>query len=169
MPENSGAAQSSVDINNIAVDLNGKADVDGLNMAASVKKMDGQWVSSYGVFASSVTWDNTVPETTYSLAEYLPSDGYTYEVMFCGTVSVVATLKNFVAVELYSDILAGSSDPVIVSYARTTGTEAGVGRGSVAIPVGPGRYVKQYHSDSSNANGTYSLYAVGYRRIGTNE
>ena len=157
-----------VNIDNIATDLNGKADRDGSNMVNSVKNFDGQWTSSSLQIANSVTWATNTAEATYSLANYLPNDNYNYEVLITGMAITGTTSGNYVTIGLNSDLI-DDGGIISVCEARTRTTSSIENRGSVIIPIGTGRYIKQYSTSSSNANGTYSLWVLGYRRIGTNE
>lgn len=125
---------------------------------------DGQWVSKVLSIANSVTWKQNTAEKKYSLSSYLPNDGYKYEVLFRAIAETGTTSGNFVTIGLKTDIMGFTS----ICEARTRTNSSTENQGSCIIPVGTGRWVSQYSSPSSNANGTYTLYAVGYRRIGSN-
>ncbi|MBR1460534.1 hypothetical protein IJ596_02725 [bacterium] len=156
-----------IDIDEIATDLNAKADKDGSNMNASVKNFDGQWVSLNNKIANSVTWDNTTPAATYDISSYLPNDNYNYEVLISGEVIANATDKKFCTVSLSSDI---QTSTVYLAAVRATSSSSTnpTTNGNLIIPVGTGRTITQYSSTSTNAGGVYSLWIKGYRRIGTN-
>lgn len=83
---NSTKTDIQVDIDQIATDLNGKADRDGSNMDASVKNFDGQWVW-VGVTVSQAT---AIGNYTIDLSSYLPNDNYAYECMFAWDITTVA-------------------------------------------------------------------------------
>lgn len=148
--------------------LNGKADTDLSNLTSTAcTNFDGQWVSSFLQIAYGVTWKTNTAVATYSLASYLPNDNYNYEVLITGTAATGSTSGNFVTIGLNSD-LVDNGELIAICEARTRTAAQIENRGNAIIPVGTGRYIKQYSSSSSNANGSYSLYALAYRRIGTN-
>jgi hypothetical protein len=151
----------------VTTDLSGKMDTDGTNAVSSVKFADGQWVKSTLMICENVAWTTNTPEATYSLSNYLPNDSYNYEVLLDASCVTGTTSGRWIAVELQSDTL--STDSMNVCYAITR-TSSNIGaRGNAIIPVGTGRYIKQYSTTSSTANGTYTIRALAYRRIGTNQ
>lgn len=151
-----------VDIDEIATDLNGKMDVDGTNAVNSVKFADGQWVEKNTALASAVT-SPTTTDDTYSLASFLPNDGYSYEVLFASSLYTGSTSGNQNRVGIYTDIITTG---VLVCGTQTRSSSAVATYGSAIVPVGVGRYVSV--SAQSNNTGTYNLSARAYRRIGTN-
>ena len=153
--------QIQVDLDNIATDLNGKADVDLTNINASCKALDGQWVDSNIQLANAVASPTT--ETSYSLANYLPNDGYNYEILCAGSVTTGTTSGNFARLAVKSDLLTNAAY-VCGAITRTSSSEQAYG--SCIIPVGAGRSVTL--SSWTSNTGTYTLYIRGYRRIGTN-
>ena len=126
--------------------------------------IDGQWVSSSLTLANNVSW--TGSGTTYSLSNYLPNDSNKYEVIFSVYASTASTSGKFVGVALKTDII--TSNFVSVCQARARTNDSVDCRGNVILPVGTGRSVTQYSTTSNNADGTYTIEACGYRRIGTN-
>jgi len=144
-----------VDIDEIATDLNNKADITAV---------DGQWVSSYLSIASGVSAP-TSTALSYSLANYLPNDGYIYEVMFSMVGSTSTSASSYNRGYLYSDIITSA---VVVFYHRNPqgNSISTTDGGNAIIPIGLER--KIYISPYANNTGTLSLYATGYRRIGTN-
>lgn len=124
---------------------------------------DGQWVYKSLQLANNVDW--TTP-TTFDLSDYLPKDNNIYEVLFTGTVIATATVNKFCSIGLTTDIIKSNID---VCTARcTVATVQASATGNVALPVGTSRTVTQYKSSSTNASGTYTLWAMAYRRLGNN-
>ena len=155
------------DIDAIATDLNGKLDRDLTNINEAVKKViDGQWVftSSYAL-ANETSWNNSYTQPEMSFATYLPNDGCIYEVYFLANCTTGSTSGQFIRVNLSSDIVLVD---IFICSALTRASSTMSGYGNAIIPVGTGRWVKQYKSTSANANGTFNLWAIGYRRIGSN-
>ena len=74
---NTTKTQIEVDIDEIATDLNNKADVDLTNINASCKALDGQWVGSILDLFNS----GSATSRTHDLSSYLPTNDK-YEVMF---------------------------------------------------------------------------------------
>ena len=132
--------------------------------ATGQKVLDGQWVYSDLTLVNNVTWDNTYTSPHLDLSNYLPNDGNIYEVMIIGEAATGTTSGQFVSIYLSSDLISN----VEFCSVRTRSTASLQSAGVVVIPVGSGRWVSQYKSTSSNANGTFSLYAKAYRRVGTN-
>jgi len=159
----SANAQSGVAV---ASAISGKANTDLSNISGtSTKSIDGQWVQTNETIASNVSWTGDGQSVTYSVSSFLPNDNYIYECMiaaFCTTSNISA---NFIDVQLSSDVLTNS---INVCHIRTRTSSTVDSSGNIILPVGTGRYITQKGSSSSNANGTYSLYLRGYRRVGTN-
>lgn len=141
-------------------------DEDMSNLSETGKKvMDGSWVfpDKYEIF-----YDLSVPPSstgTYDLSSYLPSDDFVYDVIFDSVVDVTATANKFYGVYISTDI----TPTVHLCRSRTLSTSAiGISCGCAILPVGPGRTVTYSTSTSSNWSGKMQLFAVGYRRVGTN-
>ena len=154
-----------VDIDEIATDLNSKADVDGSNMVSSVKNFDGGWVNSYLQLASSVAI-STSADQTYSLSSYLPNDGYNYEVLIGANISI-STNSKFCNIYAHTDLF--SEGIGIVGGSKSGTTYGFYSCGSAVLPVGMGRTITILKGSSTNSEGTYTLNVYGYRRIGTNQ
>lgn len=152
-----------VDIDEIATDLNGKADVDLTNLSSTQSiNFDGQWIDASTSLASGATPPTTV-SSTFSLSSYLPNDGHNYEVLFTAQTTTGSTSGNQISIALKTDIITSN---VYICKAQTRASSSVGCFGSCIIPVGTGRSVTvdQY----GNNTGTYTLQARGYRRIGTN-
>ena len=132
--------------------FNGKADVDLGNLSSAGQKvLDGQWVVSGLSIISGATVTTT--HTQYSLASYLPNDGYDYEIL----------------------VGLGTANSAVVNIASDLGTGFGV-RGAASgsaqlynqgvIVVGTGRYVEIWTTSSTSSNSNAGIAA--YRRVGTN-
>lgn len=153
-----------VDIDEIATDLNGKADVDGTNMSPSVKNFDGQWVSSELTLANNVTYP-TSTDIEYSLATYLPNDSYNYEVVFTCILNTGSTSGNTVNGNLATALIPTSLYRLGYVIARTAAVNSSAS--TVVVPIGTDRKIKVHAIPSSV--GTFRLSATAYRRIGTNQ
>lgn len=151
-----------VDIDEIATDLNGKADVDGSNMVNSVKNFDGGWVYSNFTVANGAAFSEN--DVDYDLSSELPNDNYTYEVMFSAYATTGNTSGNRVDIAISGTGLGMSAINITGINTRTNSTVTTYG--SCIIPVGISRKVRV--NGISNPNGTYTLYSRAYRRIGTN-
>ena len=150
-----------VDIDEIATDLNGKADVDLLNINSSCKPIDGQWVPSELSIASNVSM-STSTDLEYDISNYLPNDNYNYEVMIRATGYSGSTSGNVISMYVYSDITL----LICLMNSITRTSSSAWGGGNAIVPVGTGRLIK-IHTDGAGAK-LDNLRAVGYRRIGTN-
>ena len=159
----SANAQSGVAV---ASAISGCADTSLSNISGtSTKSIDGQWVYNYQLLANNVAADNTTPVTQYSLANYLPNDGYDYEVLMQGICNTGTTSGQFMSIVLQTDIYTGSIEICSISTRTNAFLDT---RGNGIVVVGTGRYVSHVPSSSSNYNGNYTLAVTAYRRIGTN-
>ena len=127
------------------------------------KVVDGQWVSAKVELANNVTLPTTVADT-YSLSTYLPDDNYDYEVIFSAQPSTGATSGNYATMTLVTDIITYGA---WIARAVTRANAIVSAFGTCTLPVGLGRSVSV--NPSSVNVGTYYLYAIAYRRIGTNQ
>lgn len=126
-------------------------------------KFDGQWVKSNLAIASQATAPNTTA-IEYDLSSYLPNDNYDYEVFFSGNSYSAPTSGSEVALILGSSAL---SNYIYVCRGRTTSNVGITVAGSVIIPI-PVSNRKIIVTPHANNSGTFTLNALGYRRIGTN-
>lgn len=125
--------------------------------------VDGQWVYKYTTIASDVSINGS-SALTYSLSSYLPNDGHEYEILISATGQTDTTLNHSHVVYIQTDIMTAN---YCLWRARTviSGTALFSG-GNAILPVGTGRSLKL--TRNSGYYGTVSLFAFGYRRIGTN-
>lgn len=150
-----------VDIDEIATDLNGKADRDGSNMVASVKNFDGQWVESYAILSSA----KNVGSYTLDLSSYLPNDGYDYEVSLWLNVGSTANTGLWVGTVASPATNVGSG---LIIGANTLNSSYWNSNGTGILPVTSLR-VLYSEITPSNATSSAEVKAMGYRRIGTNQ
>jgi len=134
--------------------------VKGSDIPITSNNFDGQWVySSLTLLSGSApTSDQTV-----SLSSYLPNDGYNYEVLITGEISVTNTSGKWVYLSVQSDII---TSPLFMLQERTNSALTVHDASTLIIPVGQNRSVT-IGAEASNA-GSANIYAYGYRRIGTN-
>ena len=140
-----------VDIDEIATDLNGKADVDLTNINSSCKALDGQWV----YVAQTISSATAVGTYTIDISSYLPDDNYLYEV----EISQQALGNPGVSFSTFS-----------TAYIWTRGvynTGATYAAGSNILCVGTDRKITmEIGQVAFQAN---SVTLGSYRRIGTNQ
>lgn len=117
------------------------------------QSIDGRWVGKELQITSSMS------SATYDLSSYLPKDDYDYEVMIAvRTYAGSDGNESYFAV--YSDII-----PRSLSWLNCWGNNASRQNADVfTLPVSTSRKVYTY--GSSMASG--QVFAIGYRRIGTN-
>ena len=161
-----------VDIDDIATDLNGKADTSLSNLSATglalfnakvntdlnnlsatgQKVIDGQWV----VVGTNISTANTVGSYTLDISSLLPADNYKYEVILACQMFGSGDIfyQSVYTTELPSSYVASTSS-VIANLA--------------VIPVGTNRIINYAITSNGNTspNGAY-LQLCAYRRIGTN-
>lgn len=161
------SAKANKDLSNLSQTgqavIDGKADVSLSNLSSVGQKvLDGQWVVASISVASSASFPSSSP-TEYSLAEYLPDDGYNYEVIFTAGITTGSTSGNQAYLSMQTDI---QTYAMPVCRTQTRSSNSVVDAGSIILPVGTGRTVSVYNFSSNT--GTYNLNARAYRRIGTN-
>ena len=126
---------------------------------------DGGIVSSVLTIASDITYP-TSSNSSYSLSNYLPNDNNAYMVWLVGQVTTGTTSGNSVSLGVSTDIIPWTQR-VYICAAHTRSSSSVSGRGSCILPVGAERTINVL--SASAATGKYSLHAVAYRRIGTNQ
>ena len=148
--------QIQVDIDEIATDLNGKMDKDGTNAVSSVKFADGQWAGSESTLIQTSS-NVAVGTYTYDLSSWLPNDNYKYMVHVF--VYISARNVNYTGIILNGekfldgDAYAASNDEV----------KSAVGD----IIVDTTRVLTMKIENQAPTG--LGLFAIRYRRIGTNQ
>lgn len=129
---------------------------------------DGQWISSVYNVAESAAVRKT--DQTFSLSDYLPDDGYNYEVIVYASCATGDASGNYAHVSIKTDIISAgeNASPQKICQAYTRANNATASEGSTITVIGVGRTLTVYGYDSPNHTGTYNLGLLGYRRIGTN-
>jgi len=94
-------------------------------------------------------------QNTLSLANYLPDDGYVYEVDF---VYVFASDNDVVDVGFMTDV----EYPHYVSLSHGKNMDD---RGQIILNVGTDRYIKVNMTSTGAVPRTRALYAEGYKRL----
>ena len=145
-----------VDIDEVATDLNGKADVDLSNINNSCKPIDGQWIGSN----SLLTQATATGTYQLDLSNYLPNDAYNYEVLFVAYIySANSGDTNY---RFYNDII--TDEDAIWGYVNAS---ARCVSNTFVFPISAQRYISLVIY--GNAASTVKIRAKAYRRIGTNQ
>ena len=147
------------DIDAIATDLNGKADVDLTNLSSTASRnFDGQVIASTLSLLSSASIPANTSGAgtvyTFDLSSYLPNDNYNYEVL------VSFEINNGGWSSVYAYPFAGISS---IAFAKDN---SGANGGCILLPIGANRVLKL--SVVSTTGGTAWSSVKYYRRIGTN-
>lgn len=140
--------------------------VSSLNFSGTQYDIDGNFLNGDWVASTTTLYNASLAgsgSSSISLSSYLPNDGYGYEVLFNITARTGTTSGNTVLPRL--GVLAGSSNAVICGHVTRTASEM-ICAGNVIIPV-MGRTVNLYNASTATSPGV-TVYARGYRRIGTN-
>ena len=130
---------------------------------SNTPRIDGQWIKNFQqVFNNLNLHNSNNTPYTVDLSNYLPNDGYNYEVIIDGTMETGNVSGRYCAFIVSSDygyaIYLGNGRP------RTNASVTSAGNG--IIVVGTDR--KLYIARADNYYGTATLNLKGYRRIGTN-
>lgn len=133
------------------------------NNALSINSMcDGQWVDSSLTIATSITAPTTT-DIEYDLSNYLPNDGYNYEVIINATAMTASTSGSSCRAYIRSNLIYS---PCFITRAQTRTSSTMSTEGAIIFPIGLDR--KLILNSFSNNTGTINLYVRGYRRLGTN-
>ena len=143
-----------------------KNDLSNLSSTSSTN-FDAQWISSSLDVASSVTAKDTTGVLEYSLTSYLPNDNYNYEVIFTAWGHGSASSSGAYC-WLFTDLVGEKTSSAIYAAHVFRGNGTAEAGGAVILPVGTGRKLKMYCSNTSNAT-IAGIRAIAYRRIGTNQ
>lgn len=147
-------------IDNIASDLNTKADTNLLNISTSIKQFDSKWTSAYLVIYSG---SSLAANTNYDISSYLPNDGYNYEVLVTAYGTSGTTSGNNIFCIIHGDLIASWT----YLFEGKASSAAATGGGNGSIFIGPDRTVTLYGASSNT--GTINVRLIGYRRIGLNQ
>lgn len=133
------------------------ANVDLSNLSEAGKKVfDGQWVSKQQELTSITSGSVEV-----DLSEYLPEDEYNYEVMM--TYSAWNINSNMqVTTTITSSVITTAG-----AYSYTS--QGARASGQYTIAVGADRKINVLVGGDSYTAGGHGIYAIAYRRLGTNE
>lgn len=124
---------------------------------------DGQWVFSKRTLISGTAL-NAETSYTYDLSDYLPNDGYDYEV-FISDCYGVTTATSGQSTRLYAENTNGLSVHLLCAVTRTSSTEAA--KNNLILPISTDRQL--IIRNSNVKTGEVWAYLFGYRRIGTND
>ena len=122
-----------------------------------------EWVYKTQVLINNV---KAVPEdVTIDLSEYLPNDGYDYEIMFdVFSQPTTSTVSKFVHTKFQTNKM-GQTIGVVQTRTTVANVDAS-GVGNCILPIdSTSRSVMMKGSTSSNLGGTRRIAAVAYRRI----
>ena len=155
----------SINLNECYIKVNGSLIWSGMGYQNHYQyggyNFDGQWITKSATVysATSIAASTTV---SVDLTSYLPNDGYQHEVLFHGYTWTSKTSGNAASL-LLNGVIANC-----FLCRRNTRTSNNFGdAASLIIPISTARTMSIKNTDSAASGSTY-LYAVAYRRIGTN-
>ena len=157
-------ATTSLSLGDSSIPLNIEGSTIEVNGNDLTKIIDGQWVPVNITVAENITYP-TEAEAEYDLSSFLPTDTYDYEVLIRGYVRPSATANKYVNLYIGSPLLGIKAG---ITGTRTQGAYVAENVGSCIIPVDTTRKIQVATSTSANAEGSYTIWACAYRRIGTN-
>lgn len=128
------------------------------------KSFDGGWIASTKNLASNVSL-GAQGTHTYDLSNYLPNDGYGYEVLLEGTAITDTTSGNsFTLCAVTGNTETHNMLRIASTNTRSNSTSFAYGSSRLVIPAGT-RTFKIYNEYQA---GTYNLDVKMYRRINHN-
>lgn len=147
-----------IDIDNIATDLNNKADRSGGN----IEKENFRSNLGFGDFVSSpsvLTTSKPTSATTIDLGEYLGNTDETKEFLLFVNAPCTANKSQYARVYVKTDLVTGSESDNFIRLLGTYDTASGEVQGTMLLPIK--RYL-YYKTLQMNA---VSIRAIGYWRI----
>lgn len=148
---------SLIDVAQITSALSNKVDINS-------KVIDGQFIAKALVLSTT----KALGTYTLDLYDYLPKDGYTYEVWLTGTN--YSSGSSYCRYHIYTDVFNAElpqSTELKYCWITHTGTNSREGCFLIKVPVK--RYVYEILAGVALNDRYVPLTAMGYRRIGTNE
>lgn len=159
-------------VNNTSPDSNGNVTISipstsGLantnlsNLSATGKTvLDGQWTALNQSILSSQSLNGS---SALNKTVNVPNDGHVYEVLFTAAVTTGTTSGN----AIYCEISTNKTSSINICGCRTRASNDVGSRGSVIVPIS---YASNNLSitRTTGLNGTCTLVAKCYRRVGTN-
>lgn len=155
--------------------------VNASNLSSAGKKVfDGQWVSSIHQYMANVDMINDTSstiKTTIDLSQYLPDDGFTYEVYFSWWLNAIAPTNagevNKVTVGFEHNIIG---DDKIFAYLGRASIYRISSSANLTTPnisgtiliVSPERKIRTLLYNDSKGN-MADFSQVAYRRVGSNQ
>ncbi len=132
-----------------------------LNAKADASLLDGTW-SNKSVTLCSSKGINASNTHTFSLASYLPKDNKKYEVLIMLTVDFPPKSNSQAALYLSTDFLTSNTPMVRFRSGQNVSTYAAA---SAFVIVSTDRQVKLMNTSFGINTATYSLKAIGYRKV----
>lgn len=138
-----------------------RVDLTNINSnSLNIKQVDGQWVQSFATLMES---SGTKSGVQIDLSSYLPNDSYNYDVKFkLNGYDDDSSYYYHIETDIFNS--GDTSTGVSIYLQLQGGTHSRQNINIFDLPVGTGRYIKLYGSGADNIN----VYALGYRRLGTN-
>lgn len=137
-------------------------------------KFDGQWVYKTKVLLNNVTMaTDKAQNIVCSLKDYLPNDGYMYEVFINAWGNTGTASGNRIDVRLFASSSSIDATKVFYQYLRSVITRTNSTRyfgGSVILPILPTdqAFIVRNVTTTAGTNNKVTLNVYGYRRINTN-
>lgn len=133
---------------------------DNNSNALNIVQADGKWVQSFVTIMES---NGTKSGVQIDLSSYLPDDSFDYNVKFkLQGYDDDSTYYYRIETDIFDDGFTTTGSSIGVQLYGGTYSRQNVN--IFDLPVGTGRYIKVYGSGADTIN----IYALGYRRLGTN-
>lgn len=100
------------------------------------------------------------------ITQYLPNDGYNYELMLSAISTTGNASGNYLSVFVSTDLMTNSIC-LLRAITRTSSTMYAGGNGNIA--VGTNRTIHIRNTGTAGGSGSNYIRIRGYRRIGTND
>lgn len=148
-------------IDNITISQGANTDLSNLS-ATGKAVIDSGWVKATKQFFGGRSLSDSSNYLGLNLSDYLPNDSFSYEILLKGYVTTTNTSGAYIYLDIYSTL----SDSQRVAEAQTRASATVEGGGSTLIPVSSDRILRV--NRNTNFKGSATLYAVAYKRLGTN-
>ena len=158
----------TIDLNESYMSVNGSQFWKGMDyydfQQVGGKSFDGGWIASVKNLATDVSL-GAQGTHTYDLSNYLPNDGYGYEVLLeCTAITGTTSGNSFTLCAVTGNTETYNMLRLVSTNTRSNSTSIAYGSGRLVIPAGT-RTFKIYNEYQA---GTYNLDVKMYRRINHN-
>lgn len=126
------------------------------------KPFSGLWVAKNRTLANAVTLISNAT-VTYDISDYIPNDGYAYEVLIYGQIATQGVNGYIATIDVYESGHSSNYLRICRTNTRNTTYARTCGAGTLPLINGNNRLI--VFRNAGNYSGNAYLYLRGYRRL----